>query len=416
MVRQGRWLVVLAALLSAPAVQAGPDATVDRQDQGCSQSCGSLVADLGQYPAGSESSGAEMAASCSCALPGNYTCSSSCLTCATQSVSCDCWTGCTAGGCPTGYLEMERKSCGVLSDKKCRRLGTQIMWYCGSCPPGRYGIYCDVCSSCNGQGTCHEGAAGDGLCTCNPGYTGPLCQYSDAATCNGHGRAQYDGTCVCSTGYAGPSCRACAPNHFNYPSCTYCSASTTCNGHGSCDSRGSCVCAPGYPGPNCTRCATGPESSCANSLDDDCDQLVDCADWDCCQDSFCAGSDLDGDTYARCDCDDANNQVWATPGEPLDFSVDQDAAGTLLSWAAPINPGSHLVSYQTLRAARPSDFYTTVSCLQDSDPADLQARETETPCAGAAFFYLVRAVNGCPLGSGLLGTDSSGHPRTGSCP
>ena len=54
--------------------------------------------------------------------------------------------------------------------------------------------------------------------------------------CAGHGTCNPLGGCDCDPGFAGAVCDRCAPDHYNYPTCTFCEASTTCSGHGTCNS------------------------------------------------------------------------------------------------------------------------------------------------------------------------------------
>jgi hypothetical protein len=59
---------------------------------------------------------------------------------------------------------------------------------------------------------------GAGVCICPKQTAGANCQYTDAATCSGHGAAQSDGSCKCEDGHPGANCEN--------------SRETTCNGHG----------------------------------------------------------------------------------------------------------------------------------------------------------------------------------------
>src|SRR6266480_6876396 len=120
-------------------------------------------------------------AQCSCSLPPSQTCNDAghgngrCASCATQPVSCQCSTGCTTASCPSRYSEVSSSFCFVfVSNKTCRRDGTQILSSCANCVDNanEYGAYCYACPGCNGRGTCHGGVSGDGLCTCNAGSTG----------------------------------------------------------------------------------------------------------------------------------------------------------------------------------------------------------------------------------------------------
>ena len=130
-------------------------------------------------------------------------------------------------------------------------------------------------------------------------------------------------------------------------------------------------------------------------------------------------SDDDDDGFTECDgdCDDGNDQIWATPGEALDlvFSADKQT----LIWSATVNPGSTSVVYDTLRSGDPADFTTDsgAECLESDDGADTQATDFGIPVTGSVRHYLVRAQNDCPAGLGTLGTDHLGAERAGrACP
>jgi thiol-disulfide isomerase/thioredoxin len=125
---------------------------------------------------------------------------------------------------------------------------------------------CDPQATCNGHGTCNA----SGQCVCNTGYAGancsqcatnhfgyPTCKFCLASTtCNGHGTCNASGNCSCNAEFTGTGCSQCATNHFGYPTCKFCLASTTCNGHGACDASGNCSCNTAYTGATCSGCAT----------------------------------------------------------------------------------------------------------------------------------------------------------------
>jgi hypothetical protein len=123
-----------------------------------------------------------------------------------------------------------------------------------------------------------------------------------------------------------------------------------------------------------------------------------------------ADADADGKGDA-CDCDSGNPDVWERPGQvQLSFSSSTD-----LFWNIP-EPGGYLtVVYDLLRSTDPSNFQTSVDCVE-SDEGDTVATNLGTPAAGTVDHYLVRAENACP-GLGSLGTDSAGTERLGTaCP
>jgi len=136
-------------------------------------------------------------------------------------------------------------------------MGAPVTSHAQVCPSGTWGPSCVPCpggtvNPCNGHGVCSDGAAGSGLCSCNVGYIGSACQYSDATTCSGHGTVSYQGSCSCIIGFAGTDCNQCAVNYYG-PTCTYCTSALNCNSHGFCSTsgNGSCICDLGYGGTNC---------------------------------------------------------------------------------------------------------------------------------------------------------------------
>ena len=111
--------------------------------------------------------------------------------------------------------------------------------------------------------------SGSGACTCSDTtYVGVACQYSNAVTCNGHGQVHGDGSCTCDAGYAGASCNQCAADHYGYPTCSFCLATTTCSGHGSCAPAGGCACDAGFVPPDCqTICGDVDDSAQVDASD-----------------------------------------------------------------------------------------------------------------------------------------------------
>lgn len=216
-----------------------------------------------------------------------------------------------------------------------------------------------------------------------------------------------------------------------------------------------------------TLCDFATETACGNTLDDDCDTQVDCADSDCCQSSACVSGDTDSDGYAavcdcnnadasvfpgapqlcdgknnNCidpswpavpageadadgdnvrvcasDCDDANPQVWATPNEVqgLMLSYDTPSETALLAWGTPSIPGGTFVHYDTLRSESSADFTNPAVCIE-TDGQDTTSTDTGAPVPGCNS-YLVRARNACPSGVGVLGYTSDGTLKAGrTCP
>jgi Tol biopolymer transport system component len=124
--------------------------------------------------------------------------------------------------------------------------------------------------------------------------------------------------------------------------------------------------------------------------------------------------DDDGDALSECqgDCNDADSDTWAVPGETrnLVFLADK----VTLRWSAPLDPGGNAPWYDTIRSDRPDDF-TDGACVETDDGEDTEATTTTTPPVGGFLGYLGRAENSC--GSGSWGIDSFGQPRDGiDCP
>ncbi len=158
--------------------------------------------------------------------------------------------------------------------------------------------------------------------------------------------------------------------------------------------------------------AAALEFDCTDGTDNDCNGLVDCADPACCGGGACPGSDADADTHLDCaDCDDTNSAVWSRPTEARDLLLAREATGTLLSWAAPAEPGGETLSYHVLRATDAADFVDGTSCLSLADPAATTALEGADPTAEELFCYLIRPYNTCPEGTG-----PTGHGQGSTCP
>jgi hypothetical protein len=213
----------------------------------------------------------------------------------------------------------------------------------------------------------------------------------------------------------------CVPNGACEPGETCSSCAVDCQGQGGgsgCCGNGSCE-----AGENPCRCLADcgsrfvNESSCANTIDEDCDGLMDCADTDCCTSSACAAQDADGDHFAAsCDCDNANGLVHATPGEVRGLLVSRDASGAaLVSWSPPLDPGGVAVRYDTLRSPASSDFVGAAQCVETGG-SDTSTLDT-VPTAPGIFCYLARAVNDCPVGQGVIGMQPNGQPMPArTCP
>ena len=255
-------------------------------------------------------------------------------------------------------------------------------------------------SDCPGIGT--SGFCGDG--TCDP-TSGEDC-LSCGQDCAGRQGGSPSGRYCCGDG-DGESPVDCSDPRCNAGSAVC--ASPCCGNH---------VCDLGEDSCNCgLDCGAPREIACADGLDDDCDQLVDCADLDCCSNAACAdGIDSDGDAIAECDCNDTNGAVWARPGEVQSVLFSQ---ASTITWSPPLAPGGTAPSYQVLRSVAPGNFVDATDCLALANPQLAVATDAASPAPGTAFHYLVRARNACPgeAGIGTLGMGPAGTERVGrSCP
>jgi hypothetical protein len=117
-----------------------------------------------------------------------------------------------------------------------------------------------------------------------------------------------------------------------------------------------------------------------------------------------------------CDCAAADASVWLTPGAVAGLTVTGGAAASL-AWPAPSAPGATAVVYDTLRSASAADW-SGAACVASDAAAGLTI-DADLPGVNGVFFYLIRAVNGCPgaAADGPLGATSAGALRVGpACP
>ncbi|XP_059486301.1 teneurin-a isoform X2 [Neocloeon triangulifer] len=129
------------------------------------------------------------------------------------------------------------------------------------------GIDCSeaLCSlDCGPHGRCDKGK-----CECDDGWTGDRCDLLPCdPRCAEHGQCK-NGTCVCSQGWNG--------RHCTLPGCK-----NACNRHGTCamaEGVYRCECSDGWAGSDCS---IRLEKECNDQIDNDEDNLTDCADSECC--------------------------------------------------------------------------------------------------------------------------------------
>jgi hypothetical protein len=133
--------------------------------------------------------------------------------------------------------------------------------------------------------------------------------------------------------------------------------------------------------------------------------LEECVDGD--TDGLCAGAPMN-------DCDDADPGLWARPGEVRDLTFIDDYS---FSWVEPALPGATSVLYDSLMSTDAGDFLGAGSCLEWDISATQSSAPGDPPGDHEVWFYLARAVNGCPgVGNGSLGEGTGGERLGVICP
>jgi hypothetical protein len=168
----------------------------------------------------------------------------------------------------------------------------------------------------------------------------------------------------------------------------------------------------GQPGPDCDDSKAtvfpGAPQLCGDALNNDCSS----ATWPALDGTN--EVDDDGDARDECmgDCNDANANVWALPGEAQNLRF---STSSRLDWIRPVPVGGvgSSISYDTLRSSLPLGFASSV-CVE-IDGVDTTTTDTQIPTAGKLFHYLVRGENVC--GTGPLGSSTNGIQQAGrNCP
>ncbi len=203
-------------------------------------------------------------------------------------------------------------------------------------------------AECSGNGLCAGSGqpnvmAGNGLCTCAPGYTGAACDQCQAGyfgpscqpcpggaatPCGGNGTCQGGGDitsaipfadqCSCNVGYDGTSCDGCASG-FGTPTCQPCPMANglVCNGSGTCNGDGditagvvTCTCNGGFLGFACD------QSNCGDGLvgqGEDCDTSGESSTCNAdCTDVSCGDGTLNAAAGEACDAGAANGTGGCT--------------------------------------------------------------------------------------------------------
>ena len=123
--------------------------------------------------------------------------------------------------------------------------------------------------------------------------------------------------------------------------------------------------------------------------------------------------------------DRIGGQLELLPGDDESFLGPGSLSGQrepqqemVLEWDPPADLGGFAVTYQVLRSINPLNFMSSTVCLPLAQPSNPIAVDDDNPTlGGAAFCYLVRAVNDCPDNRAPLGRSSDAAPRWGmDCP
>ncbi|KAH9488616.1 hypothetical protein Btru_061289 [Bulinus truncatus] len=133
---------------------------------------------------------------------------------------------------------------------------------CQACDSTHYGENCASLCRCMTANTadCNDV---NGTCTCNPGWTGAICdklvdQCSNTSFCTNVNETCYNTTgtptCDCVIGFTKPTpgapCQACDATHYGQNCSNVCSCVVN-NSIDCSDTNGTCTCKPGWNGTNC---------------------------------------------------------------------------------------------------------------------------------------------------------------------
>jgi N-acetylneuraminic acid mutarotase len=139
--------------------------------------------------------------------------------------------------------------------------------------------------------------------------------------------------------------------------------------------------------------------------------------------SYAPETDADGDgAGCSADCNDADPGSFAIPSEVSQLNIAGDKVE--LQWRSATGGVGLAMRYDIVRgspAELPVGSGGSEMCLESDyapsgiDPTKVKLDDPEVPDPGAAFWYLVRATNGC--GIGTYGATSGGEERvSASCP
>ncbi|XP_044156394.1 stabilin-1 [Bufo gargarizans] len=133
---------------------------------------------------------------------------------------------------------------------RCRRKCYTMNWF-PRCCKNHYGGDCHVCpgglqAPCSNHGTCADGMAGNGKCSCSLGFSGTACEICASnrygpncteCTCSKNGQCNDgisgDGSCFCTEGWSGQKCEI---KLATTPVCSpKCDANATCRVNNQCE-------------------------------------------------------------------------------------------------------------------------------------------------------------------------------------
>lgn len=293
---------------------------------------------------------------------------------------------------------------------------------CETCDGSHYGETCEnACDGyvaatnepCSGHGTCFSGFDGNGVCSCNQGWAGLLCNSQCPGTngdCHGHGVCHDgllgNGTCSCTGNFAAPNCSVCIPE-FTGTSCNVSCAEKrqtasgeVCSGRGICATTDQviafCECAAGYAGGLC-------QDACGGSPP-------------CSGHGSCA---YVASTTTACNC----STGWGGSGGQCESCTDEFANSTDCATPCP-SVGGRICNGRGTCIAGVCYCYGFTSCGPACDRFDLC-----TPCS-SDFVYGTNCSTPCPgvgppgsvtyqyacSGHGLCGHDRDmSLPTTGKC-
>ncbi|XP_042323043.1 stabilin-2 isoform X2 [Sceloporus undulatus] len=192
--------------------------------------------------------------------------------------------------CCKGYFGNECQACPGGPEGSCNNRGTCDEGYartgecscnsgfngtsCELCLPGRYGLDCKSCE-CTANGQCDEGITGSGQCFCETEWTGRLCETKLASSpvcspsCSVNAVCKEHNTCQCKPYYSGDGITCTAENLCK-------KANGGCHKNAKCIQIGvtvNCTCQKGYKGDGYTCIAINP---CTDGLNGGCDEHATC--------------------------------------------------------------------------------------------------------------------------------------------